>query len=169
MNYLDVLLTREMLRMQAKSLKSERLKLEKKVNSQKFLYYYLKLIWKFILRSPTFLYVCRIFCEAIQPGKTRIFDNRYSVFVWELVSYWPVFLHFSFEACRLFLQLLTMFWIFRMIFSSTWSLCCISQSDYVHVLMSQLWHNKKEDKSCSKQHLFGVYLFFRLRICHKLS
>jgi hypothetical protein len=44
MNYLDVLLTREMLRMQAKSLKSERLKLEKKVNSQKFLYYYLKLI-----------------------------------------------------------------------------------------------------------------------------
>ena len=127
----------------------------------------LKFFLEFILESPTFLGGSRNHCEAIQPGKTRIFDNRYSVFVWELVSYWPVFLHFSFEACKLFLQLLTMFWIFRMIFSTTWSLCCISQSDYVHVLMSQLWHNKKQDKICSKQHLSGVYLFFRLRICVK--
>ena len=44
MNYLDVLLTREMLRMQAKSLKSERLKLENKVNSQNCLFYYLKIV-----------------------------------------------------------------------------------------------------------------------------
>ena len=47
--------------------------------------------------------------EAIQPGKTRIFDNRYTVFVWELVSHRPVFLHFSLEACIFFTYQFPMF------------------------------------------------------------
>ena len=119
MNYLDVLLTREMLRVQVKSLKSERLKLENKVNSQNCLFYYLKIVWNFILRSPTFLGAQ----WTIQPGKTRIFDDRYTVFVWELVSYWPVFFHFSFEARIFFTFQFPIFLIFRMIFSLSWSLC----------------------------------------------
>ena len=66
---------------------------------------------EFILESPTFLGGSRNHCEAIQPGKTRIFDDRYTVFVWELVSYRPVFLHFSFEACIFFhISISNVFW-----------------------------------------------------------
>ena len=61
-----------------------------------------KIFLEFILESPTFLRGSRNHCEAILPGKMMIFDSRYSVLVWELVSYWPVFPYFSFEACIFF-------------------------------------------------------------------
>ena len=84
-----------------------------------------KIFIEFILESPTFVGGSRNHCEAIQPGKTRIYDNRYMVFVWELVSYWPVFLHFSFEACIFFTFQFPMFFLFLGWFFLSWSLCSI--------------------------------------------
>ena len=100
-------------RVWANNLKYEWLKLENTVNCKKWLFYYLKKFIEFILESPTFLGGSRNRCEAIQPGKTSLFDKQYAVFVWELVSYWPIFSilalkpvhfsHFNFQCFLLFL------------------------------------------------------------------
>ena len=99
---------------------------------------------EFILESPTFLGGSRNHCEAIQPGKTRIFDDRYTVFVWELVSYWPVFLHLSFEACIFFIFQFSMFlflflgWYF--LYHDHCAVCCCYNLHNKTLVSEELYH-----------------------------
>ena len=93
---------------QVKSLKSEWLKLENKVNSQNCLFYYLKIIWKFYFEVPNIFGGSMNHCEAIQPGKNEVVDR---VCDWELVSYWPVLLYFGLESVDYFFRCYQFFWI----------------------------------------------------------
>ena len=133
MNYLDVLLSREILRLQAKSLKSERLKLENKVNSQKCLFYYLKLFCN-LFWGP------QHFCGSPGPlwGHTTR-KKRWFLTIsiqcwfgnWSLIGLYFSILALTLKPVDFFfllLNLITLFLDFRMIFSLLWSLCCISQN-----------------------------------------
>ena len=69
-----------------------------------------------------------------------------------LVSYWPVFLYLGFEACIFFtFQFPMFFFIFRMIFPISWSLCTVQVN-----LCQKLFFLKNMRRTWSVQNLFWM-------------
>jgi hypothetical protein len=117
----------------SKKSKIERLKLENKVNSQKCLFYYLKLFCN-LFWGP------QHFCGSPGPlwGHTTR-KKRWFLTIsiqcwfgnWSLIGLYFSILALTLKPVDFFfllLNLITLFLDFRMIFSLLWSLCCISQN-----------------------------------------